>query len=154
MYFFLQRPFAIRRIRFMLLKSAATPALVENVYYRGVRSFKVKCPFFLSFQPPPREIRQANLWKVSCFALHQRCLISASFNIYLWGTFHHIIQRGFPSPPVCGCELWSSLDMHTMLCPSYICRLLWSNKAAEQSWCVAVIAAWRVSANKKNMSTK
>lgn len=92
--------------------------IIENVYYNGVRSFKVKC--FFSVLNPPREIRQANLWKNRVFVSHQRCLIPESFNFYQRETFFlsHPLQCGFLTPLVCGCELWRCLDVHIMLCPT------------------------------------
>lgn len=102
--------------------------------------------YFFSVLKPPREIRQANLWKYRAFASHQRCLIPASFNFYQQETFlPHPLECGFLTPLVCGCELWRCLDVHIMLCPSLAAGSSRSNKASEQSRYVAAIAAWHAS---------
>lgn len=69
---------------------------------------------------PPREIRQANLWKYRVFASHQRRLIPDSFNFHQRGTFNHMLYSvaSSPSPVVCSSELWRCLEVHIMLCPS------------------------------------
>lgn len=103
---------------------------------------------FLSVWNPPWEIRQANLWKYRVFASHQRCLIPESFHFYQRGKlFFFTTSLTVRLPHPSGAWLWV---IKVFRCAYYVvsqfsCRLLWSNKASEQSWCVAAIAAWHTS---------
>lgn len=97
---------------------------------------------FFYFEPPEgnptSQFVELSRLRISSKMFNTRILSFLSAGNFL----PHPLQCGFLTPLVCGCELWRCLDVHIMWCSSLAAGC---NKASEQSWCVAAIAAWHTS---------